>query len=776
MYHRVYQRFSTFRYSTIPKSNRRLSSYSNDDQQVIHRPITSRKELINCNRIVVKIGSACITRADECGVSLGRLASTVEQMAQLHNGNGSGKGKQVILVTSGAVAFGKQRLQHELLLSQSMRATLKTGKGHQQLPMEPRACAAAGQAGLMSLYEAMFAQYGIPCAQVLITQPDVECPQRLESLKQTMEELLRMKIVPILNANDAIAEAPQQDADLKQVLSIRDNDVLASLVATQLRADLLILLSDVEGIYSAPPSDPGARLLHTYHPAQLGKIKLFGSSRVGKGGMQSKIQAAVRASDGGCAVTIASGLSPKETIIDIIKGRKVGTFITPDKDNITTDTAAVADEVRQGGRDLQKLTAEQRANIISHLANMLLEKQDEILAANKKDVMLAQHTLSPSMLARLKLTPGKLQSLSNGILAIAESSLKAVGNVLQRTLISDGLELRQVTVPIGVLMVIFESRPDCLPQVSALSIATANGLMLKGGKEARYTNQCLHQIVCKAISTEMKGNPISLLDDRESVDEALSLDSGKIDLVIPRGSSELVAHINEAVEGRVPVLGHTEGICHVYVDQHADLDKAIKIVVDSKCEYPAACNSMEVLLLHSSLLQEGSFFTSLINTLRRNKVVIHPGPRLHSVLPISSDPVQSLRHEYSSLECCVEIVDSAEEAVDYINTNSSHHTDSVITENDEVKEQFLRDVDSACVFHNASTRFSDGYRFGLGAEVGISTGRIHARGPVGMEGLLSTKWIMYGDGHTVEPYNNGVLKYLHQTLSTKDCEENRTAL
>lgn len=244
--------------------------------------------------------------------------------------------------------------------------------------------------------------------------------------------------------------------------------------------------------------------------------------------------------------------------------------------------------------------------------------------------------------------------------------------------------------------------------------------------------------------------------------ELLALER-KVDLVIPRGSNTLVKSILEQAEGKIPVLGHAEGICSVFVDQHADIEKAINIVVDSKCDYPAACNAMENLLIHSALLYTPAF-PSIVAALKDKQVVLHPGPRLAAQMPLHSE-VSSLRVEYGGLQCSVELVDSVQEAITLINSQGSAHTDCIITEDIRVAEEFLQGVDSACVFHNASTRFADGYRFGLGAEVGISTGRIHARGPVGMEGLLTTKWLLRGDGHSVQDFAPaGNLRYLHKRL------------
>ncbi|XP_029383564.1 delta-1-pyrroline-5-carboxylate synthase isoform X2 [Echeneis naucrates] len=724
-----------------------------------------RGELRLAKRIVVKLGSAVVTRGDECGLALGRLASIVEQVAMLQN-----QGREMMIVTSGAVAFGKQRLRHEILLSQSVRQALHSG--HNQLKdmslsvLEARACAAAGQSGLMALYEAMFTQYSTCTAQILVTNLDFHDDQKRQNLNSTLQELLRMNIVPIINTNDAVVPPPEPNSDLQGVISIKDNDSLAARLAVEMKADLLIALSDVEGLYNSPPGTDDAKLIDIFYPGDQQSITYGTKSRVGIGGMEAKVKAALWALQGGTSVVIANGTNPKVTghvITDIVEGKKVGTFFSEIKPAGPT-VEQQTEMARNSGRTLASLHPDQRSEIICHLADLLTEKKDEILAANKMDTDLAVNAgrLPTAMLKRLSLSPSKLNSLAIGLRQIAEAAQDSVGRVLRRTRVAHNLELEQITVPIGVLLVIFEARPDCLPQVSALSIASGNALLLKGGKEAANTNRVLHQLVQEALSMHGVTEAVQLVSTREEVGDLCRLDK-MIDLIIPRGSSQLVRDIQRAAKG-IPVLGHSEGICHVYVDAEASIDKVIKIVRDSKCDYPAACNAMETLLIHRDILRT-PLFDQIIDMLRTERVKIHAGPRFTSYLTFSPSEAKSLRTEYSDLECCMEVVDSMHEAVDHIHKYGSSHTDVIITENEDTAEQFLQQLDSACVFWNASSRFADGYRFGLGAEVGISTARIHARGPVGLEGLLTTKWVLRGDGHTAADFSeHGTMKFLHENL------------
>ncbi|KAK6638605.1 hypothetical protein RUM43_006872 [Polyplax serrata] len=720
---------------------------------------TDRSQLKYARRLVVKLGSAVITREDEHGIALGRLASIVEQVAESHMG-----GRECIMVTSGAVAFGKQKLTQELVMSLSMRETLSPKdhiKDEGKYLLEPRAAAAVGQSGLMSLYDAMFSQYGVKIAQVLVTKPDFYNEETRRNLFSTLSELISLNIVPIINTNDAVTPPPQVDDEIRGAISLKDNDSLAAMLAAEIQADLLILMSDVDGMYTKPPTQEGARLIHTYNTEMRETIQFGMTSKVGTGGMDSKVQAATWALDRGVSVVICNGMQEKAIKL-ILAGRKIGTFFT-DSPTGQVSVENMAENARTGSRQLQALRPEERASCIRMLADLLISKQATILEANARDLEEAKkENLAKPLLSRLSLSPSKLKNLSTGLHQIADSSLNNVNRVIRRTLLADGLNLTQITVPIGVLLVIFESRPDALPQVAALALSTANGLLLKGGKEASHSNKALMDIVKEALASVGASNAISLVSTREEISDLLSMED-HIDLIIPRGSSELVRNIQEQSQ-HIPVLGHAEGICHVYVDRECNQQLALKIIRDAKCDYPAACNAMETLLIHEDLINE-PFFTDVCSVLKKEGVKINSGPRLSKLLTFGPPSAKSMRTEYGALECCIEVVKGLEDAIDHIHTYGSGHTEVIVTENEEKAKKFQRDVDSACVFHNASSRFADGYRFGLGAEVGISTARIHARGPVGVEGLLTTKWILTGNGHAASDFaEGGPMQFIHEQL------------
>lgn len=738
-----------------------------NNQYGIRKAVESRRQLEGqANRIVVKVGSAIITH-DKGHLSAPRMASIVEQIAHLQQ-----QGRQMLLVSSGAVAFGRKKIHDEVQKSRSIRETISDSQKVRRLS-ENRAAAAVGQSSLMSFYEILFQQYDCKVAQVLVTTADFRNESSKRQLRNTILDLLRLDIVPIVNTNDAVEASLTKDlsngepdlkkADMKDII-VEDNDSLAAILAVELESDLMIMLSNVDGIYSGPPDKANSRFIPTYSLKSCEKDAIeFGSkSSVGLGGMQSKVKSALWALKKGTSVVICNGGSPG-VISRVVEGQKVGTFFTEECNE--ADSLQLANMARQGSKALENLGPEVRSKIITDIAKQIEVKRDLILQENSRDIKKAKSEgLEEVLLSRLKLTDNKLDSLSTGLGQIAKQSKDLVNRIIKQTKVSDTLMLRQITCPIGVLMVIFESRPDCLPQISALSLATANGLLLKGGKEASYSNKCLYNIIHEILREHGCQDAVQLVDSREQVNELVSL--GGIDLIIPRGSNQLVRTIQEQAKG-IPVLGHAEGICHVYVDKDADPDHAIKIVIDSKCNYPAACNAMETLLIHRSVVNS-SLFTKICEVLKGNQVKLNVGPRLSKILPFYTSGTTNFKVEYGALECTIEMVESLEHAIDHINFYGSGHTDAIVTRDPKTAQEFKQNVKSACTFVNCSTRFSDGYRFGLGAEVGISTAKIHARGPAGMESLLLYRWLLDGSGDVVSEYNDsgGQLKYLHQDIKS----------
>ncbi|CAL0324436.1 unnamed protein product [Lupinus luteus] len=616
------------------KNGHNLNSISENEDWCNVDP--SRAFARNVKRLVVKVGTAVVTRSDG-RLAVGRIGALCEQLKELNT-----QGYEVILVTSGAVGLGRQRLRYRRLANSSF-----SDLQNPQNELDGKACAAVGQSCLMALYDTMFSQLDVTSSQLLVNDGFFKDAGFRKQLSDTVSSLLDLRVIPIFNENDAVStrKAPYEDSSG----IFWDNDSLAGLLALELKADLLVLLSDVEGLYDGPPSDPNSRLIHTYiKEKHQGEITFGDKSRLGRGGMTAKVNAAVCAAYAGIPVVITSGFATN-TIMRVLQGERIGTVFHKDAHlwinikEVSAHEMAVA--ARDGSRQLQ------------------------------------------------------ISGLVKSVRRLADME-EPVGQILKRTELADNLILEKISCPLGVLLVIFESRPDALVQIAALAIRSGNGLLLKGGKEARRSNAVLHKVITSVMPDAVGDRIIGLVTSREEIPDLLKLD-GVIDLVIPRGSNKLVSQIKEST--KIPVLGHADGICHVYLDKAANIDMAKQIVRDSKTDYPAACNAMETLLVHKDL-SSNSGLDELINELQRE-------------------------------------------------------------EDSEVAETFLRQVDSAAVFHNASTRFCDGARFGLGAEVGISTSRIHARGPVGVEGLLTNKWILRGNGQVVD--GDRGINYTHTELPLK---------
>ncbi|MEM7050365.1 MAG: glutamate-5-semialdehyde dehydrogenase [Acidobacteriota bacterium] len=432
----------------------------------------------------------------------------------------------------------------------------------------------------------------------------------------------------------------------------------------------------------------------------------------------------------------------------------------PESHAVSPDLASLAQAVRQAQRQLGSAAGERRSAVLHRLSQLLDERADDLLAANRRDLEAARRrNLAAPLLGRLALDGDKLATLREGIAELADQD-DPIGQPVRRTELDDGLVLRQVKSPLGVLLIIFESRPDAVIQIGSLALRSGNGVILKGGSEAVHSNRAL--IACLRAALEAEGlspEAICGVEGREAVHQLLELDS-LIDLVIPRGSAALVRSIQES--SRIPVLGHADGICHLYLDASADVAMATRLALDGKCGYPSACNATETLLVHRDFLPRlgavGSALAAAGVTLRADG---EAKAHLESAEDASADDWGT---EFGDLTLAVRTVSDLDEAIEHIHRHGSAHTEAIVTADPDQASRFLERVDAASVFVNASTRFADGYRYGLGAEVGISTSRIHARGPVGVEGLLTTRWLLEGQGQTAGDYGAGKRAFRHRPL------------
>lgn len=408
-------------------------------------------------------------------------------------------------------------------------------------------------------------------------------------------------------------------------------------------------------------------------------------------------------------------------------------------------------QVKADSFQMSLLSGDVRNRALEAIAAALQDRKAQIFEANQADLdRAAEAKLASPVVKRLKFDEAKLSDVISGIQDLVALKDPLWSKLLVRELDSE-LTLYKVSCPIGVIGVIFESRPDALVQIATLCLKSGNCAILKGGSEAANTNKILFDIIHEAgAGAGIPSGFLTLIENRAEIDELLKCHD-TIDLLIPRGSNEFVQHI--MTHSKIPVMGHADGVCHIYADETADIDKAVPIITDAKTQYVAACNTVETLLVHRAAAAR--LLPSLKKALDERMVTIRGCGETRKIIDCEAASEADFGKEYLDYILAVKVVDSLEEAIAHINRHGSHHTDSILTEDREAAERFMLLVDSAGVYHNCSTRFADGYRYGFGAEVGISTGKLHARGPVGLEGLVTYKYKLYGNGQIVGDYAEG---------------------
>jgi len=427
------------------------------------------------------------------------------------------------------------------------------------------------------------------------------------------------------------------------------------------------------------------------------------------------------------------------------------------------EVESAARRSREASFRLQGIELEKKNAALDAIIDALTDDRDRIVDANLQDLeRAAKNGLAKPLLKRLRYDDHKLEESIESIRSLIDQP-DPIGVILKRTELDEGLTLEKVSCPIGVIGIIFESRPDALLQISTLCIKSGNAVLLKGGSEAELTNRVLADSINDAIVGVDRRfeDAVQLLSTREEVSKLLELDS-LVDLVIPRGSNELVKSIKEAT--RIPVLGHADGICHVYVHEDADPEMAARVCFDSKCQYPAVCNAMETMLVHQAIATR--FLPKMAEEFSKAGVELRGDEDTRKIIGAKPATEEDWTAEYNDLMLAIRIVSSLDQAIEHINSYGSHHTDAIVTQDEKSATKFMDEVDSSSVLWNCSTRFADGYRYGLGAEVGISTNKTHARGPVGLEGLVIYKYRLYGGGQIVAAYSGeNARKFTHRQLS-----------
>jgi len=417
----------------------------------------------------------------------------------------------------------------------------------------------------------------------------------------------------------------------------------------------------------------------------------------------------------------------------------------------TVDIAVVARKMKLASPGVAATSEQVRNAALLAIRDSLVAHASEIFAANEADLAAAEEQgVAPAVMKRLKFDQHKLDDVVAGITDLAGLP-DPVGAVLLDRELDEGLRLKRIACPIGVIGVIFEARPDALVQISTLCLKSGNCSILKGGSETMRTNKALFQLIhAAAVEAGMPELCMYQVEAREDINKLLACDAS-VDLLIPRGSNSFVRYIMDNT--RIPVMGHADGICHIYVDASADLDVAIPVIIDAKTQYTAACNAVETLLVHRDVA--GALLPLLADACKENGIELRGDEAVRAHIDCAPATDEDWTTEYLDLILSVKVVDGVDEAIAHINAYGSHHTDAIIADDDAVAERFYQLVDSAGVYRNCSTRFADGFRYGFGAEVGISTSKLHARGPVGLDGLVTYKYELEGHGHIVGDYATG---------------------
>lgn len=405
----------------------------------------------------------------------------------------------------------------------------------------------------------------------------------------------------------------------------------------------------------------------------------------------------------------------------------------------------IAKQAKNASLEMAELTTEVKNKALLKIADALEENKSQIFEANKTDLKQAKDSVSPSVFNRLKLDENKMRDMIQGIRDVVKLE-DPIGKTLLARQLDEGLNLYKVSCPIGVIGIIFEARPDVIAQISSLAIKSSNAVILKGGKESINTNKTILGIINSVLNSikEFPKNALSQVFTHDDVAQMLKCDAS-IDLIIPRGGNKLVKFIKENT--KIPVLGHADGICHIFTDESADFETAKKVIIDAKTQYPSACNAVETLLIHKNFNKKDELLKELENA---------------EITLVSNPDTWAFEHGDKTL--AYKVVTNIDEAINHINTYGSGHTDCIITKNEQKAQKFMQKVDSSGVYQNVSTRFADGFRYGFGAEVGISTNKTHARGPVGLEGLTIYKYKLIGNGHIVKDYVDGTKHFNHKDL------------
>ena len=680
------------------------------------------KGIKDAQRIVVKVGTSTLTY-DTGKVNLRRMDKLAQVISDLRN-----SGIEVALVTSAAIAVGVGKLG---------------------LPARPKdipsrqAVATVGQCELMFMYDKLFSEYGNTIGQLLITRSDFESDERRANLSNSFEKLFEFGAIPVINENDSIAV---------EEIVFGDNDTLSAMVAKLVNADALIILSDIDGLYSGNPrEDENAYLIPVVEEIsdELMAIADTKGSTRGTGGMVTKLHAAQIATEAGIDTVderrSARGYlqtARRQTDRNLFQGES----LTEGAHIMGAGTVlSIAKGAKEAQRELARAGGAKREAALREISSALRENVQSILEANRADIAAARENgMAESMLDRLTLTAERIEGMAKGVDDVAAMP-DPVGRVLSGSTRPNGLRIEKVTVPLGVIGIIYEARPNVTSDAAALCLKAGNAVILRGGKEAINSNKAVANLMRAAVEKAgLPADTVNLIEDtsRESANELMKM-NGLVDVLIPRGGAGLIKSVVE--NSTVPVIETGSGNCHIYIDEFADIDMAANIVFNAKTSRPSVCNACESVLVHKAVAEEA--IVAVVGRLKEKNVEIFGDEIVCSVLDFAKPATEEdWGKEYLDYKISIKTVDNIDEAIAHIAKYSTGHSESIITENYLNAQKFLNEVDSAAVYVNASTRFTDGGEFGFGAEIGISTQKLHARGPLGLNNLTSEKYVVYGSG------------------------------
>jgi delta-1-pyrroline-5-carboxylate synthetase len=674
----------------------------------------------SAKRVVVKVGTQVLSHSDS-QLDLNILRDLCEQASALRE-----QGHEVILVTSGAVAAGRSRLGLD--------------RADKSLPTQ-QACAAVGQAILMEHYNAFFSRLSRSTAQILLTQEDFADSERFGNLLRTFQYLLAHGVIPIVNENDTLSIHELDRSEGRGTPLFGDNDVLSSLIAVGVKADILCILSNVDGLLNHE-----GMVLQAVSSQRADLAGLDHGQANGRGGLQTKLQAFRHASANGIPGILANGKTPR-ILVRICTGELLGTYFAaaPISQMDGQYASVLAHQAKKAATALSKITIQERELALVAMAEELEAHAQEILEQNRQDVEKGKEAnLSAALLARLRLSESGVLGLCDTLRSVA--ALKDKPDTLSSWTLENGLKISQVRTALGAILLIFESRPDVAVEAGALAIKSGNSIVLKGGREAARTNAIIAKLLqAGAARSGLPSHSVQIFEKGRDELSALLAYDDCFELVVARGGEGLIQLVRK--NSKIPVLCAGGGNCHLYIHGDADIPMALSIALNAKVQKPSACNAIEKVLVHSSIAPK--LLPLLEKEMTEHQVQLRGCPRSIAILGgqgIKAAEESDWKTEYLDLILAVKVVDSVDEAIGHINAYGTRHSEAIVCKDAAAAVQFARDVDAAVVYHNASTRFSDGAQFGFGAEVCISTQKLHARGPVGADGLSTYKYLVDGEG------------------------------